>query len=234
MLYGVFEFNNKSIKEIMTPRNNMFTIDIDDNIEDIIDEILESHFSRIPVYKDNIDNIVGVLYVKDLLIEARKVGFNNINIKSILQEPNFVLETIKTNELFNRLKTSKVHLAILFDEYGGISGLVSMEDLIEEIVGDIEDEYDSEELTIKKLDNNNFIVKGYLNVSEFNNKFNTNIEEGEYDTLNGYILDKLGMLPKVGTEIELENFHFVVSNVDNRRIEDIQVKIINKSAEGLI
>ncbi len=234
MLYGVFEFNNKSIKEIMTPRNNMFTIDIDDNIEDIIDEILESHFSRIPVYKDNIDNIVGVLYVKDLLIEARKVGFNNINIKSILQEPNFVLETIKTNELFNRLKTSKVHLAILFDEYGGISGLVSMEDLIEEIVGDIEDEYDSEELTIKKLDNNNFIVKGYLNVSEFNNKFNTNIEEGEYDTLNGYILDKLGMLPKVGTEIELENFHFVVSNVDNRRIEDIQVKIINKSVEGLI
>ena len=234
MLYSVFEFNDKSVNEIMTPRNNMFAINLDTNIEDIIDEILESSFSRIPVYKDNIDNIVGVLYVKDLFIEARKVGFNNINLEKILHEPNFVLETVKTNELFNILKAKKVHLALLFDEYGGISGLVSMEDLIEEIVGDIEDEYDTEELMIRKLDDDNFIVKGHLSVSEFNNKFNINIEEGEYDTLNGYLLNKLGRLPEEGVEIKFKNINFIVSKVNNRRVEDIKVKIINEPAEGLI
>jgi len=234
MLYSIFEFNDKSVNEIMTPRNNMFAISIDSNIEDILDEILESSFSRIPVYKDNIDNIIGVLYVKDLFIEARKVGFNNINLKKILHEPNFILETVKTNELFNILKVKKVHLAILFDEYGGISGLVSMEDLIEEIVGDIEDEYDNEEIMIRKLDDSTFVVKGYLTVSEFNNKFNINIEEGEYDTLNGYLLHKLGKLPDEGVDFKFNNVHFLVSKVNNRRIEDIKVKFINEPSEGLI
>ena len=234
MLYSVFEFNDKKVSEIMTPRNNMFAINIDSNIEDVLDEILSSSFSRIPVYKDTIDNIVGILYVKDLFIEARKVGFENINLEKILQEPNFVLETVKTNELFNILKAKKVHLAILFDEYGGISGLVSMEDLIEEIVGDIEDEYDNEEIMIRKLDNNGYIVKGHLSVSEFNNKFNINIEEGEYDTLNGYLLNKLGRLPEEGIEFKIENIHFVVSKVNNRRVEDIKIRFIKEPSEGLI
>ena len=234
MLYNVFEFNDKNVNEIMTPRNNMFAISIDSNIEDVLDEILSSSFSRIPVYKDTIDDIVGILYVKDLFIEARKVGFENINLSKLLQEPNFVLETVKTNELFNILKTKKVHLAILFDEYGGISGLVSMEDLIEEIVGDIEDEYDNEEIMIRKLDDTGFIIKGHLSVSEFNNKFNADIEEGEYDTLNGYLLNKLGKLPEEGVEIKLENIHFTVSKVDNRRVEDIKVRFINKPSKGLI
>ena len=234
MLYSVFEFNDKNVSEIMTPRNNMFAISLDSNIEDIIDEILASSFSRIPVYKNNLDDIVGVLYVKDLFIEARKVGFNNINIEKLLHEPIFILETVKTNELFNILKTKKVHLAILFDEYGGTSGLVSMEDLIEEIVGDIQDEYDNEEMLIRKLDDNSFIVKGNLSVSEFNNKFNIDIEEGEYETLNGYLLNKFGKLPEEGVEINVENIHFEISKVNNRRIEDIKIKFVNIPSEGLI
>ena len=233
MLYSVFEFNDKSVSEIMTPRNNMFTISLDSNIEDILDDILASSFSRIPVYKDNIDNIIGVLYIKDLFMEARKVGFSNIKLEKILQKPNFILETVKTNELFNILKAKKVHLAILFDEYGGISGLVSMEDLIEEIVGDIEDEYDTEEIMIRKLDDDNFIIKGHLSVSEFNNKFNINIEEGEYDTLNGYLLNKLGKLPDEGIKIELDDVQFTVSKVNNRRVEDINVKFLNNSSKNL-
>jgi putative hemolysin len=228
MINSVFEFKSKSIREIMTPRNNMFAIDIEEDNEKIIDQVLNSPFSRIPVYKDTNDNIIGILYIKDVFIEARKVGFDKVDIESILQQPNFVLETIKTNELFNMLKTKKVHLAILFDEYGSISGLVSMEDLIEEIVGDIEDEYDPEANTIKKLDNDKFIVKGYLSVSEFNNKFNVLLDEGDYDTLNGYILNQLGTLPEEGTIIETNDIRFKVITVNNRRIEDIEITNINK------
>jgi putative hemolysin len=227
MIYGVFEFNDKTSREIMTSRNDMFAIDIDDDIDDILEEVINSSYSRIPVYKDNIDNIIGILYVKDLLIEAKKVGFENINLETILHDPYFVPETKRTNELFKLLQDKKVHLALLFDEYGGVAGIVSLEDLIEEVMGDIEDEYDMEESIISQIDENNFIVKGYLTISEFNNKFDIDIEQGEYDTLNGYLLTLLGEFPKEGKEIELEDINFTIEKVSNRRIEDIKVSIKN-------
>lgn len=232
MIEGVFSFNDKMAREIMTPRNEIFSIDIDDDIDSIIDRVIESGYSRTPVYKDSIDNIIGILYIKDLLFEARKIGFKNIDVQKILQEPFFILETQKTNDVFKMLKENKVHLGLLFDEYGGVSGLVTMEDLIEEIMGDIEDEYDKEESIISQIDENNFYIKGNLAVSDFNSTFGINVEEGEYDTMNGYLLTMLGKLPKEGTLVELDEVDLLVNKVDNRRIEQIKVTL-KRSIESI-
>lgn len=233
MIYGVFEFNDKAVREIMTPRNELFAIDIEDDINHILDEVLSSSYSRIPVYKDTIDNIIGILYTKDLLIEARKVGFENINLKDILQDPFFVLETKRANELFKILKDKKVHLAILFDEYGGTVGIVTMEDLIEEIMGDIEDEYDTEESIVRKIDEKNFFVKASMSVNDFNDLFDTDIETGDYDTLNGYLLTKLNKIPEENTQFQLENMNFTIIKVENRRIEDVKITLKDKCLESL-
>ena len=232
MIEGVFSFNDKMAREIMTPRNEIFAIDIEDDIDSIIDRVIESGYSRTPVYKDSIDNIIGILYIKDLLFEARKIGFKNIDVQKILQEPFFILETQKTNDVFKLLKENKVHLGLLFDEYGGVSGLVTMEDLIEEIMGDIEDEYDKEESIISQIDENNFYIKGNLAVSDFNSTFGINVEEGEYDTMNGYLLTMLGKLPKEGTLVELDEVDLLVNKVDNRRIEQIKVTL-KRSIESI-
>ena len=232
MIEGVFSFNDKMAREIMTPRNEIFAIDIEDDIDSIIDRVIESGYSRTPVYKDSIDNIIGILYIKDLLSEARKIGFKNIDLQKILQEPFFILETQKTNDVFKMLKENKVHLGLLFDEYGGVSGLVTMEDLIEEIMGDIEDEYDKEESIISQIDENNFYIKGNLAVSDFNSSFGINVEEGEYDTMNGYLLTMLGKLPKEGTLVELDEVDLLVNKVDNRRIEQIKVTL-KRSIESI-
>jgi len=228
MIYSIFEFNDKTAKKIMTSRHDIFAVDIDDDLEDILEGVITSGYSRIPVYEDNKDNIIGILYVKDLLAKAKKIGFENINLKTMLHEPYFVSKSIRTNELFKLLKEKKVHLALLIDEYGGIEGLVTIEDLIEEIMGDIEDEYDQTQSTITQIDESNFIVKGYLTINEFNNKLDIDIEQGDYDTLNGYLLTLLGDFPEEGREIELDDIKFLIENVNKRRIEDIRVNIKNR------
>ena len=228
MLCKVFEFNDRLAKEIMTSRSDTFLIDIDDDFKDVLDKILELNYSRIPVYKDDIDNIIGILYVRDLLAKAREVGFDNINIKSILHKPYFVPETKRTNDLFKVLKEAKIHLAVLFDEYGGFSGIVTMEDLVEEIMGDIEDEYDIDE-DISQIDEQNYIVKGYLSVNDFNDRFNMNIEPGDYDTLNGYLITTLGKIPNENEVVILENVKFTVAKIENRRVEEIKVSLLNFS-----
>ena len=226
MLCKVFEFNDRLAKEIMTSRSDTFLIDIDDDFKDVLDKILELNYSRIPVYKDDIDNIIGILYVRDLLAKAREVGFDNINIESILHKPYFVPETKRTNDLFKVLKEAKIHLAVLFDEYGGFSGIVTMEDLVEEIMGDIEDEYDIDE-DISQIDEENYIVKGYLSVNDFNDRFNMDIESGDYDTLNGYLITTLGKIPNENEVVILEDVKFTVAKVENRRVEEIKVSLLN-------
>lgn len=228
MLCKVFEFNDRLAKEIMTSRSDTFLIDIDDDFKDVLDKILELNYSRIPVYKDDIDNIIGILYVRDLLAKAREVGFDNINIESILHKPYFVPETKRTNDLFKVLKEAKIHLAVLFDEYGGFSGIVTMEDLVEEIMGDIEDEYDIDE-DISQIDEENYIVKGYLSVNDFNDRFNMDIETGDYDTLNGYLITTLGKIPNENEVVILEDVKFTVAKIENRRVEEIKVSLLNFS-----
>ena len=227
MIYKVFDFNDKLAKEIMTPRSDTFLIDIDDDINTILDEICDLNYSRIPVYKDDIDNIVGVLYIKDLFNEARKVGFENVKLENLLHEPYFVPEIKRTNELFKVLKEKKIHLSLLFDEYGGFSGIVTLEDLIEEIVGDIEDEYDLEEKPIKKIDDNNYIVKGSLSINDFNEEFELDLDEGDYDTLNGYLITNLDEIPDENTELLINDIKFTILKVENRRIQDIKIHFDN-------
>ena len=227
MLDGVFEFNDKTCKEIMTSSNDTFLINIDDDINIVLDEVISLGYSRIPIYEYNIDNIIGVLYVKDLLAESRKVGFDNIDIRKIMQEPYFVPENKKTNDLFKILKEKKIHLAFLVDEYGGFSGIVTMEDLIEEIVGDIDDEYDIEEINIYKISENTFIAKGILPISEVRERFNKNIINDNYDTLNGYLIANIGEVPKDRKEIILDNIKFEILKIGNRRIEEVKLTVLN-------
>lgn len=233
MIYGIFEFNDKTCKEVMTSRKDTFLIEVEDDINDILDEILKLGYSRVPVYKDNIDNIVGVLYLKDLLKEARRVGFTNIDIKSIIHKPYFVPENKKTNELFKILKEKKIHLALLVDEYGGFSGIVTMEDLIEEIMGEIDDEYDTDEADINQIDESTFIVKGIVPLCEVKEKFNINLTDRDYDTLNGYFIDNLGevpkdinKVPKDKKEIILDNIKLEILKIGNKRIEKVKLSIL--------
>ena len=235
MLNGIFEFNDRLSKEIMTSRKDTYMLDISSNISEYVDEIINAQYSRIPVYEDGIDNIVGILYIKDFFIEARKVGFENVNIRNIIHKPYFVPETKRINELFKELQLNRNHMAILIDEYGGFSGIVTMEDLIEEVMGDIDDEYDIDEPDIKKLGDNKYLVKGTISIYDFNEEFGAEIEEGDYDTLNGYITTHIGKIPKEGVKIEfvINNIKLKVLKVRNRRIEEVEITILEdeKSSE---
>ena len=161
MITNIFEFDDSLALNVMTPRTDVYCIDINDALSDNIDQMMTMQYTRIPVYDDSIDNIIGILNMKDFAIEARKVGFDNVDIKKLLRKPYFVLETKNIDDLFRELQKEHQHIAILVDEYGGFSGIITVEDLIEEIMGDIEDEYDhDDEPKLKKIDNNNYIVDG--------------------------------------------------------------------------
>ena len=229
MIESIFKFNDTKSIDIMTSRKDTFSINIDDDIEENIDKLLNSNYSRIPVYKDNIDNIIGIVHVRDILIQAKDRGFENINLEEIMHKPYFVPTSEKTNELFKILQNNKIHMAILIDEYGGFCGIVTMEDLVEEIVGDIEDEYDKENNNILKINERIFIVDCSIELDEFNEAFNLELEEGEYNTLNGYIINQLGEIPKSNekVEIKVDNVNIEVIKVSNKKIEKVKVSYIN-------
>ncbi len=223
-----FELNDKMVREIMTSRTDTFTINIEEGIDSVLEDLKNTNHSKIPVYEKNKDNIIGVLNVADLVFEAKEVGFENLDIRKILHSPCFIPETKKVNELFNSLDSQVDNLFILVDEYGGFSGIVSMQDLIYEIKGVTNNSGDLKHHKIKKIDDNNFIVKGFLTVSDFNEIFNADIEEGDYDTLNGYIINQLGQIPNEDEDIQLNlgKLMFKLIKINNRRIEDIQISII--------
>lgn len=230
MLNGIFEFNDRLSKEIMTSRKDTYLIDISDNIDEYLDDLVNCPYSRIPVYEDEVDNVIGVLYIKDFFVEARKVGFENVNVRETLHKPYFVPETKRINELFKELQANRNHMAILIDEYGGFSGIVTMEDLIEEVMGDIDDEYDISEPEVKKLDNNKYLVKGTINIDDFNEEFDANIEEDDCDTLGGYIITQIGEIPKEDLKFDftIGNLKLKVIKIMDRRIEDIEVTLVNR------
>lgn len=227
MINSIFEFDDKLADEVMTPRTEVYLINIDTPLSEYLDELIEEKYSRVPVYEGDIDNIIGILYMKDFFIEARKHGFENVDIRSILHQPYFTPETKNIDELFKELQSCKKHMAVLIDEYGGFSGIVSIEDLIEEVMGNIEDEYDEDELAIKRIDNNTFIVDGMLSLDDFNEYFHVNIENENYDTISGFIIDLLGRIPKSTDEenIEYENLIFKIEEIKEKRIQKIKVYI---------
>ena len=229
MITGVFAFDDMLAYEVMTPRTDVFSIDINAPTEEYIDELMELRYSRIPVYEDDSDNIIGILYIKDDLIKAREDGFDNVDFRSILRKPYFVPETKKIDSLFFELQTTKQHIAILIDEYGGFSGIVTMEDIIEEVMGDIDDEYDKEEPEIQKIDDMTYVMDGRMDLDDIDEEIGINLESDNSETIGGFIIDILGEIPDendVGKEIDFENYRFRIDSIRERRIEQITMNIM--------
>lgn len=234
MINSVIGFDDKLAEEIMTARTEVFMIDLEDPIDEYLGSMLELKYSRIPVYDGDVDDILGILYIKDFLLESYKVGFKNVDIKKILRPAYFIPERKNINDLFNELQTKKKHMAVLIDEYGGFSGVVTMEDLIEEIVGDIDDEYDHDEPDIRRIDDSNFIAKGAISIKELNSNIGVELDEDseDYDTLGGFLIDMLGYIPDDGEQVtvEFENLEFHIEEINEKRVQQVHV-IINEIEE---
>ena len=227
MINSIFDFDDKLAKEVMTPRTEVYMIN--SQLPLSIEELLEENYSRIPVYEGDMDNIIGILYLKDFLHEAYQVGFENVGIKKLLHRPYFVPECKNIDQLFKELQKSKRHLAVLIDEYGGFSGIVTIEDLIEEVMGDINDEYDDDEPFIRKIDNDTYIVNGLISIKELNDKLHLNLDEEteDYDTLGGFLINQIDYIPSETEEcmVEYENLLFKVECVKDKRIETVKIHI---------
>ena len=225
ILQGIVNFGNTETVQIMKPRIDIFAISDDEPYEVVLKKILENGYSRNPVYKENIDNIIGVLYAKDLLEHLNKKSFKWQNL---LREPFFVPENKKLDDLLSDFRAIKNHLAIVVDEYGGTSGLVTLEDVIEEIVGDINDEFDDDDLTYSKIDANNFIFEGKTSIKDFCRVLDDENEEifeeekGESETLAGFILEISRKFPKKGEKINFKNYTFTIEALDKKRIKQVK------------
>jgi gliding motility-associated protein GldE len=227
ILEGIVSFGNTDTKQVMSPRIDIFALEIEESFAVIYSKIIEKGFSRIPVYRDNIDQIEGILFVKDLLPHIDKDDFD---WKSLLREPFFVPENKKIDNLLKDFQTKKSHLAIVVDEYGGTSGLVSLEDIIEEIVGDISDEFDDENVNYSKIDDKNYLFEGKTNLKDFYRIIDVDedlfeLKKGEAETLAGFILEIIGNFPKKDQKITYKNCVFSVEAVDKKRIKQIKVTI---------
>jgi len=228
ILKGIVSFGNTETKQIMKPRMDIFALNQNQTYSEIIPEIIENGYSRIPVYKESIDQVVGILYVKDLLPYIDKKDFDWIQL---LREPYFIPENKKLDDLLNEFKTKKIHLAIVVDEYGGTSGLIALEDIIEEIVGDISDEFDDEDLIFSKLDESNFIFEGKTPLKDFYkiikledpSAFEEN--RGESETLAGFLLEISGNFPRKNEIISFLNYVFTIEVIDEKRIKQIKLSI---------
>lgn len=229
ILQGIVSFGNTDAKQVMKPRLDVFALSSDTDYQTVLSQIVENGYSRIPVYKEDVDNIIGILYVKDLLPYR---DHDDFEWQSLLREPYFVPENKKLDDLLNNFKSQKNHLAIVVDEYGGTSGLISLEDIIEEIVGDISDEFDDEDLVFSKIDNHTFVFEGKTSLKDFyrifdfdeNTQTEFEAEKGESETLAGFVLEISKSLPKKNQTIQFLQFTFTIEVVDNRRIKQIKVK----------
>lgn len=231
MIDGIIEFDDTTAKKIMTPRTETFLLNVNVKIRDCIKDILDENFSRIPVYEDDIDNIIGILHMKDLFASIVEKGVDNVNIKDLLKDPCFFIETKNIDDLFKELKEKKAYIAILMDEYGGFSGIVTMEDIIEEVMGEILDEYD-ENLDIEKIDDDNFIVSGLMTLEDVSDYLNIELESEFADTIAGLFIEKLGEIPTntKNCEVTFDNITLKLLKLDEKRIDKIQL-IINYRAK---
>lgn len=228
ILKGIVKFGNIEAKEIMRPRIDIMAIDIKTPFSDVIPQIIDSGYSRIPVYSGTFDKVQGILYVKDILPHYHKP--NSFNWQSLLRPPYFVPESKRINDLLEEFQTKKIHLAIVIDEYGGTSGIITLEDILEEIVGEIPDEHDTEEVSYEKLDENTYVFEGKTQLHDFFKLINLDTDpfedvRGDSDTLAGLILELTGEIPEQGFGIDYRNFRFKIISADRRRIKKIKVEI---------
>lgn len=234
MIDSIFRFDDELAYEIMTPRTDVFLIDINDPEEEYIEELMKMTYSRIPVCEDEPDNIIGILNIKDYLIKARENGFENIPIRDILRKPYFVPETKNIDSLFMELQKGKQHIAVLIDEYGGFSGIVTMEDIIEEIVGDIDDEYDKEDEVIESLSDGTYLIDGNVYLDDLNEALGIDLKSDNSETIGGFLIDIIGEIPSDGyinRTIINDGYQFTILSVKERRIEKVRLALPQKDEE---
>ena len=236
LINNVFQLNDILASEIMTHRVDMYAIEINQNLYDILDEIDEYKYSRIPVYEDSIDDIKGILFLKDVLksLSMKK----EIKIKDIIREAYFVPENKPINEIFEELQVNKKQMAIVVDEYGGTAGVLTMEDILEELVGNIFDEYDEVELEYKKIDENTYLIDGSVSLYELKRILDVELPEGDYETLSGYLIEKIGRLPNENENLVIEDEYltYKIEEYEDKRIQWVKVcknkqQILNENEE---
>lgn len=234
MIDSVFAFDDRSAREVMVPRREVIAIDIEEPFEELIDEILATRHSRIPVYEENIDNMIGVLHVKDVMIELRRSEVEQLDIRAMLHKPFFVPDTKETDELFRVMQTERHHMALLVDEYGGFSGIVTIEDLVEVIMGDINEEYEDVVPEIEVISEDEYLIDGSSLIEDLNDELGLRLEIENYDTLSGYLIEHLGHIP--GKEdrdtIEVDEVTFTIEEVRDNRISKVRMRRRPASSEN--
>ena len=225
MIAGIFEFGETTVREIMVPRLDMVAVEVSEPLSQALDLIIGNGHSRIPVFEDSIDHLLGVLYAKDLLLCLRD-GSQDISVRQLLRKAYFVPQSKKLDELFEEMQAHRIHMALAVDEYGGTAGLVTIEDLLEEIVGEIQDEYDTEEPQLKKLAPEIYIFNARYDIDEVSQLIDVDLSAGRenIDTLGGFIYSQLGRVPEQSESIQFKDWRFTVLSVDSRRIEEVRVE----------
>jgi len=222
MIYNVFDFSDSQVNDVMVPRTEIVAIDVDLPYEEIIKIINKEQYSRIPVYENTIDNIIGILYVKDLLfLDVNKES--PFDLRKYIRQPYFTPEYKSIKELFKEMRTNRNHMVVIIDEYGGTEGIVTIEDVVEEIVGDIEDEYDKKIKEIEVIKEDEYLVNGNVRIDIINELIGTHIESEDFDTIAGFVIGIIDRLPEAGEEIEYENIRFIIENIDRNRIKKIRI-----------
>ncbi|MBC2102834.1 HlyC/CorC family transporter [Listeria marthii] len=226
MLRGVFEMDNKYAREVMVPRTDAFMVDAETESEALCDALLNENFSRVPVYTGDQDSVLGILHMKDFFAEARKSGFENINVKSLVKDAYFAQETMFIDDLLKNMQRTRNQMAILMDEYGGVAGIVTVEDLLEEIVGEIDDENDVFSDEVKKIDDNTFIVEGRMPLDDFNKMFHVELPSRGVDTVAGFVLTLTGTIPEEDDEVVVEygTLRFTVEEMNDARLVSVRVE----------
>lgn len=223
MIHSVLQLDERDARQLMVPRMDMVSLNVTATMEQALDTFIGSGYSRIPVYEENMDNIVGLLYAKDMLAVLRREGLKGQDIRDFMRPPVFVPESLPADELLQTFRQQNVHMAIVVDEYGGTSGLVTIENLIEEIIGDIRDEFDqNEEAEYVKLAEDDYLIDATMNLADINDLFDLKMDDSEYDTLGGYVYAEMGHVPHVGETLEHEDFTLKVHSIEGRRIRKVQ------------
>lgn len=227
MINSVFALDDYDASDIMTPRKLVYAIDITDNLKDYVDELINTNFSRVPVYENEIDNVIGILYYKDFYREARRVGFENVDIRRLLRSPLFATDVKRASVLFQEMQSTNTHIAIIIDEFGGFTGIVTLEDLVEEIVGNIYDEH--EEIDSKQISPDTFIVKGNVPIQDINRLLNSAIPlstDDSYDSIGGLIIHLLERLPEeedINKVVSFENLDFTILTINENVIDKVKI-----------
>lgn len=227
MIHSIFEFADTPVREVMIPRIDIIALESHITVNQAVDQALEGGFSRIPVYEETIDNIIGVLYTKDMLKQLRE-EHDALPIRNLVRPAYFVPETKKLDDLLREIRQKRVHMVIVIDEYGSVSGLVTIEDLVEEIVGDIQDEFDREEKLYEQINNREYVFSAKISIDEFNEIMDTKLEHEDYDTLGGFLYAQLDKIPVAGDTVTFGQYRFTILTTRGRRIVRVQVEQLSK------